>query len=189
MLLSNRIMKGMACSVFVSLLACLTACTVQPLYSSGKAGGNTLSGHVTPDMRSKLSSIVIDAPHDHMTQLVRNRLIYLLGSGAGEPASPAYQLSLNVNAYVQRAVRVNIGDGTDREGRASAGTVVATSNYVLKDIQGKPLLTRRRSITSSFDRPRQEYANLQAEQDAKKRAAEELAERIFLSLAQDLARR
>jgi len=187
MLSFNRIVKGMAYSVIAGFLAVLTACTVQPLYS-GRTAGNSLSYNVMPDIHSKLSSIAIDSPADHMTQMVRNRLIYLLSGGAGQPASPAYQLTLNVNSYVRRAVRVNIGNDTDREGRASAGTVIATSNYVLKDIQGKLLLKRNRSITSSFDRPRQEYANLQAEQDAKKRAAEELAERIFLSLAQNFAR-
>lgn len=188
MLSFNRIVKGMVCAAAVCLLAALAACTVQPLYSARGSGG-ALSGNITPDMRGKLAAIAIDSPGDRMTQLVRNRLIYLLSGGAGQPASPAYRLALNVRSHVEQAVRVNIGDGTDREGRASAGTVIAVSDYVLKDSQGKPLLMRKRSVTASFDRPRQEYANLQAEQDAKKRAAEELAERIFLSLAQDLARR
>lgn len=187
MLSFNRIMKGMAYGTAVSLLVALAACSVQPLYSGKTAGGNLSSG-VAPDIRSKLSSIAIDSPNDHMTQLVRNRLIFLLSGGAGQSAAPAYQLALNVRSYVQAAVRVDIGDRTERAGRASAGTVTATSNYVLKDNDGKPLVARKRSITSSFDRPRQEYANLEAEEDAKKRAAEELAERIFLSLVQDLSR-
>jgi len=187
MLSFNRIMKGMAYSAtVVGLLTALAACTVQPLYSGG-AGGDGLSGKVAPAMRSKLASIAIDSPDDRMTQMVRNRLVYLLSGGAGQPSS-AYQLTLNVSVQVQQAIRVNIGDQTDREGRASAGTVIASSSYVLKDMKDRTLFMRKRSVASSFDRPRQEYANLQAEQDAKKRAAEELAERIYLSLTRDLAR-
>ena len=37
----------------------IAGCTVQPLYSSGGAGG-TIGGSVTPDMRSKLASVAID---------------------------------------------------------------------------------------------------------------------------------
>jgi len=55
-------------------------------------------------------------------------------------------------------------------------------------MENKVLAKRTRTVSASFDRPRQEYANLQAEEDAKKRAANELAEQIYLSLAQDLSK-
>ncbi|RCL01569.1 MAG: LPS-assembly lipoprotein [Candidatus Tokpelaia sp. JSC085] len=165
-------------SAVISLLLMLTACTIQPLYSSGKKTVRAI-----PDIRKELFSVAIESPTDHITLLVRNHLIYLLSGDSGQSASPAYTLKLNVSSHIQQAVHVNIGDGTNRGGRPSAGRVIATAGYVLKDIQGKILFVRRTSVTSSFDRPRQEYANLQAEQDAKNRAAEELAERIFLSIA------
>ncbi|RCL02338.1 MAG: LPS-assembly lipoprotein [Candidatus Tokpelaia sp. JSC189] len=183
----NHLIKGVACGNIIGLLTILAACSVQPLYSS-KTVGDNLSSVVTPDIRRKLSSIAIDSPNDRMTQLVRNQLIFLLSGGADQLATPAYQLALNIHSYVQTAVRVDIGDRTEYAGRASVGTVTAISNYILKDSEGKPLAMHKRSIISSFDRPRQEYANLAAEENAKKRAAEELAERIFLSLVQDISR-
>lgn len=53
----------------------IAGCTVQPLYSSGGAGG-TIGGSVTPDMRSKLASVAIDPAGDVFQQQVRNRLIF-----------------------------------------------------------------------------------------------------------------
>ncbi len=165
----------------------IAGCTVQPLYSSGGAGG-TIGGSVTPDMRSKLASVAIDPAGDVFQQQVRNRLIFLLSGGAGEPAAPNYRLSLGLSAYTLNAVSVDIGDQTDRTGRPSAGIVKATSNYVLRDKDGKPLVSGTRTAGASFDRPRQEFANLRAQRDATKRAAEELAEQIFLSLAMQMSK-
>jgi LPS-assembly lipoprotein len=165
----------------------IAGCTVQPLYSSGGAG-DTIGGSVTPDMRSKLASISIDPAGNVFQQQVRNRLIFLLSGGAGEPAAPNYRLSLGLSSNTLSAVSVDIGDQTDRTGRPSAGIVKATSNYVLRDKDGKPLVSGTRTAGSSFDRPRQEFANLRAQRDAAKRAAEELAEQIFLSLAMQMSK-
>lgn len=83
---------------------------------------------------------------------------------------------------------VDIGDQTDRTGRPSAGIVKATSSYVLRDKDGKPLVSGTRTAGASFDRPRQEFANLRAQRDATKRAAEELAEQIYLALAMQMSK-
>lgn len=225
----------------------MSGCTVRPLYGE-KTAKNTAAAHMTAgsdslaaasgrsigaaaaqngqrrgnSVRAELAAIAIDEQSSRFGQIVRNRLIYLLAGGTGEPASPRYRLTLNAGYAVQQAVQVNIGDTTEREGRASSGTVVASADYVLRttgsgsinsahsgsadaskshssaignssdnakrsgDESGAIVQQRKRSVTASFDRPRQEYANLQAEEDAKKRAAEELAESIYLSLAQAL---
>lgn len=189
MSLFNRhisLVKGAVLCVVPGLV--LAACTMQPLYS-GRSENGRPALNVSSQMRAALASIAIDEPKDHIDQMVRNRLIFLLGDGQGQPANPSYSLALNVRARTEAAVQVDIGDTTDRAGRASVGTVVATSAYVLKDGDGKAVITRTRTVRASFDRPRQEYANLQAEKDAQKRAAEELAEWIYLSLAQDFTRR
>lgn len=183
------------CALAALLIAAgLTAgCTVRPLYGESGANSGGVYAQAPQSLRAELAAIAIDEPKNRFDQIIRNRLIYLLGGGAGEPASPRYQLSLNAGYTVQQALQVNVGDNTQREGRASSGTVIARADYVLKeaakDAKGQDVIVqrRKRSVTSSFDRPRQEYANLQAEEDAKKRAAEELAESIYLSLAQRLA--
>lgn len=178
--------RPLAAAVVMGTSVILAACTVQPLYRGDSQGASQIN--VAPSIRTKLSGIVIDQPTDRFNQMVRNRLIFLLNGGGGEPSTPTYQLALGTGVSVRSAVQLDIGDTTDRTGRASAGTVDGRSTYVLKDMENKPLAKRTRSVSASFDRPRQEYANLQAEEDAKKRAANELAEQIFLSLVQDLTK-
>lgn len=178
--------RPLAAAVVMGTSVILAACTVQPLYRGDSQGASQIN--VAPSIRTKLSGIVIEQPTDRFNQMVRNRLIFLLNGGGGEPSTPTYQLALGTGVSVRSAVQLDIGDTTDRTGRASAGTVDGRSTYVLKDMENKPLAKRTRSVSASFDRPRQEYANLQAEEDAKKRAANELAEQIFLSLVQDLTK-
>lgn len=178
--------RPLAAAVVMGTSVILAACTVQPLYRGDSQGASQIN--VAPSIRTKLSGIVIEQPTDRFNQMVRNRLIFLLNGGGGEPSTPTYQLALGTGVSVRSAVQLDIGDTTDRTGRASAGTVDGRSTYVLKDMENKPLVKRTRSVSASFDRPRQEYANLQAEEDAKKRAANELAEQIFLSLVQDLTK-
>ena len=189
MLLPDHILNSIrpiTTAVLLGTTLAISACTVQPLYHGDSNGAAQMN--VSPSIRSKLSGVVIDAPTDRFNQLVRNRLIFLLNGGAGEPSAPTYQLSLGTSYNIRTAVQMDIGDTTDRTGRASAGAVDGRSTYVLKDMKNNPLARRTRTVSASFDRPRQEYANLQAEEDAKKRAAEELAEQIFLSLAQDMSK-
>lgn len=189
MLLPDRILysfRPVTTAVALGASLVLSACTVQPLYHGEADGASQIN--VAPTIRAKLSGVVIDEPTDRFNQLVRNRLIFLLTGGGGEPSAPTYQLSLGTSYNIRTAVQMDIGDSTDRTGRASAGAVDGRSTYILKNMQNQPLIKRTRTVSASFDRPRQEYANLQAEEDAKKRAAEELAEQIFLSLAQDMSK-
>lgn len=189
MLLPDHILNSIrpiTTAILLGTTLAISACTVQPLYRGDSNGAAQMN--VSPSIRSKLSGVVIDAPTDRFNQLVRNRLIFLLNGGAGEPSAPTYQLSLGTSFSIRTAVQMDIGDTTDRTGRASAGAVDGRSTYVLKDMKNNPLARRTRTVSASFDRPRQEYANLQAEEDAKKRAAAELAEQIFLSLAQDMSK-
>lgn len=175
-------------SVIAAISAAVAGCTVQPLYSGGSGGDVSALGQVTPSMREKLASVALDPAKDIFGVEVRNRLIFLLSGGAGEPAKPAYRVGLGTNYQVLSSVTVDVGNITDTTGRPSAGSVRATSNYVIRDMDGKPLATGTRTVTSSFDRPRQEFASLRAEKNAEKRAAEELAEQVYLSIAQKLSK-
>lgn len=172
--------------VVAAMVCAVAGCTVQPLYNGGAS--SAMGADVTPDMRSKLASVSIEPASGIFQQTVRNRLIFLLGGGVGEPQYPVYKLRLGLTTDTVSAVTVDVGEKTDRTGRPSAGSVRATSNYVLLNNQGKPVANGKRTVFASFDRPRQEFANLRAERDAQKRAADELAEQIFLSLAQDLSK-
>lgn len=173
--------KRVAMLAGLLLSAIAAGCTVQPLYAPSSSAG---TGSVTPDVKAKLASIKVDDVGTIPAQAVRNRLIFGLSGGAGEPAHPAYHLALGLSTSIKSAVEVDVGDTT--EGRPSAGTVRMVSNYALRDKDGKVVATGRRQVISSYDRPRQEFANLRAERNAQQRAAEELAQYLVLSLAQDM---
>lgn len=172
--------------VMAALAVAVGGCTVQPLYSTGGTGA--IDAQVTPDMRTKLASVSIEPANDIFQQTVRNRLIFLLGGGAGEPQNPVYKLRLGLSSADIPAMIVDVGDSTDRSGRPSAGSIRATSDYVLLDKEGKPVARGKRVVFASYDRPRQEFASLRAERNAQIRAANELAEQVYLSLAQNLSK-
>lgn len=172
--------------VMAALAVAVAGCTVQPLYSTGSTGA--IDAQVTPDMRTKLASVSIEPANDIFQQTVRNRLIFLLGGGAGEPQNPVYKLRLGLSSADIPAMIVDVGDKTDRSGRPSAGSIRATSDYVLLDKEGKPVARGKRVVFASYDRPRQEFASLRAERNAQIRAANELAEQVYLSLAQNLSK-
>lgn len=175
-------LSGRFCGLAVVGLALLVAgCTVQPLYSPA---ASSAVGGVSDSVKSRLASIKVDDVDTIYGQAVRNRLIFGLAGGAGEPANPAYRLALGLQMQNLSAVEVDVGDA--KEGRPSAGTVRMTSNYVLRDNTGKVVASGRRQVSASYDRPRQEFANLRAQRDAQQRAAKELAQFLLLSLAQDV---
>jgi len=170
-------------SVLLVVLVMLAGCTARPLYSDGRI--RTSSNEGATAVTAVPFSIEIDEAKDRNTQILRNRLIFLMAD-SGTQSEKSYQLSLVAKTQTIATVQIDVGDRTDRTGRPSAGTVRAQADYVLRDRQGNMVAKGRRSMTAPFDRPRQEYANLRAEEDAKKRALEELAAQIFFALRQDL---
>lgn len=165
----------------VAALALVSACTVRPLYSNQPLSpGSQLSAS------AELSSIGIKPVSTRYAQQVRNNLIFAFGQGSGEPASPAYTLDLGISELVESAAIVQV---QTQEDEPTAGTVTLTANYVLRDTATNTVIAvGKRSIPSSFDRPRQEFAAYRAQIDAENRAARELADLLRLSIAQDLAK-
>lgn len=173
-----RLMAG---AVLLSA-ALLSACTVRPLYSSAPlaVGGQTVAVE-------ELASISVKPVRTRYAQQVRNNLIFGLTHGKGEPATPVYSLDLGVTELVQSAASIQV---TKDQDEPSAGIVQLTADYRLTEVAtGKVVGSGRRSISSSFDRPKQEFATYRAQIDAENRAARELAEVLRLALAQDLAKR
>jgi LPS-assembly lipoprotein len=157
------------------LLAGLAACTVQPLHGGGPAG----------PVSSQLSAIHVSPVDTRQALEVRNHLIFLLGGGAGQPASPAWKLDLDVHSRVSETALIQIG----KDNEPSAGTVILSANWRLRDAaSGETVASGRRVAQASYDRMRQEFANVRAVRDAENRAARELAEMLRLALAQEVAR-
>ncbi|MER9681548.1 LPS assembly lipoprotein LptE [Mesorhizobium sp. M0184] len=172
--LRRIVLYGLLASV-----ALVSACTVRPLYSSAPLIAGSRVGAA-----AELASISVKPVKTRYAQKVRNNLIFALGQGAGEPASPVYSLDLGVSELVESAA---IEQVTTDEDEPTAGTVTLTANYVLSDAKTGTVIARgKRSIPSSYDRPRQEFASYRAQIDAENRAARELADVLRLSIAQDL---
>ena len=177
MLLSDRKMFLRA-GVLLALATGIAGCQVRPLYSD--AASVTSPGVAN----AALGSISISEPKDRVSQEVRNHLIFALTGGAGEPANPAYTLDLGVTRRAVGVANAPVVVGT--ENQPTAGNIVLTALYSLKDMNGKEVASGKRVATASFDRPAQQYAVLRAERDAENRAARELAEMLKLALAADL---
>lgn len=163
----------------LSVLA--AGCTVRPLYSTASVNGRLVGE------QARLASIGIKPVDTRFGQKVRNQLVFLLGGGAGEPASPAYELALDISSKTSSAA-YQAANSLDNAGVATAGTVTMTASYTLTDTATtKAVATGKRSVMASFDRPQQQYATVRAERDAQDRAARELAEELHLAIAQDLS--
>ena len=175
----SRLLRRVALAGLVGSLALVSACTVRPLYSDAPLSTGSSAN-------AELASIAIKPVKTRYAQQVRNNLIFGFGRGAGEPASPLYSLNLSVTEAVESSALVQVGTDEDEP---TAGSVTLTANYTLTDAKSGAVITvGKRSITSSFDRPRQEFASYRAQIDAENRAARELAEALQLSIAQDLVR-
>jgi LPS-assembly lipoprotein len=177
----SRLLRRVALAGLIGSLALVSACTVRPLYSNAP-----LSPGSNATANSELASIAIKPVKTRYAQQVRNNLIFGFGRGAGEPASPVYSLDLTVTEAVESSALVQVQTDQDEP---TAGSVTLTASYTLTDMQtGAVVTVGKRAITSSFDRPRQEFASYRAQIDAENRAARELAEALQLSIAQDLVR-
>ncbi|QKC94339.1 LPS assembly lipoprotein LptE [Mesorhizobium sp. NZP2298] len=175
----SRLLRRVAFAGLVGSLALVSACTVRPLYSSAPLTTGSSAN-------AELASIAIKPVKTRYAQQVRNNLIFGFGRGAGEPASPLYSLDLSVTEAVESSALVQVGTDEDEP---TAGSVTLTASYTLTDAKtGVVITVGKRAITSSFDRPRQEFASYRAQIDAENRAARELAEALQLSIVQDLAR-
>jgi LPS-assembly lipoprotein len=147
----------------------LAGCQVSPLYGDRSAATDGRSATATA-----LSAIVIDAPADRTTQLVRNELVFGLDSGA---AAPQYRLALRASSGEQTL-------GVSGTGAAFARTVRVTASYQLFALgEAEPLAENTVISTASYDSVEQRFANQRAAIDAEARAARDVARVIEAQLA------
>lgn len=154
----------------------LAACTIQPLYAPTAAGVS---------VASSLSRISIDAidprlgqgVDDRVAQEVRNRLIFGLNGGAGQPSAPAYNMKLTVGVSESA-----LGVAPIEAAPAYSVTVAATFE-VTSVATGKIVLRNTSRGTASYDRVNQAFANSRARLDAENRAAGLVADDIRIRLS------
>ncbi|EJF80518.1 LPS assembly lipoprotein LptE [Bartonella doshiae] len=193
--------KSFILIILAGLCTFLSGCRIEPLYhemsqismtidsaSYGDAvSDGQLAGKNSVGLTAKLASIIIEEPVDRFGQMVRNHLLFLLNGKGIKPSAPAYQLALETSVMTRNSVHIEMGHESKRI-RPTMGTVVGEASYRLRDMKNVPIAQGMGTIRASFERLHQEYATLQAEEDAKKRVAEELAEQIFMLISEDLVK-
>ena len=145
------------------LALCLltAACGFRPLY-----GRSTLS--------PQLAAIYVEPIAERDGYELRNTLIDRLQSD-GRAAGKAYRLKIVLNESAQGIALQNDATITRYNNRLEA-------RYTLSDMKGNVLTSGSQTELSAYNVVQSPYATLTAQQDASKRAAQDVAERIHLDL-------
>ncbi|MBE7184562.1 MAG: hypothetical protein INR68_09175 [Methylobacterium mesophilicum] len=172
--------SGLFGALALSLVLGVSAgCTVRPLY----ANPDTPLGAEPKGAAAALRTVVVAPVSTRDAQEVRNQLIFLFNGGRAQAATPAYTVNLAVVTTSESSADIQVADDTE----PTAAAIVMNATYSLTDAAtGAVVANGRRSMSSSYDVPRQEFAVLRAQRDAENRAARELAELLRLAIAQDL---
>lgn len=165
-------------TVFAGLaFAAVAGCTATPLYQSTQ--GQTISNPVYAQ------TIAFAAPENRVGQVLRNKVIFQLYGGSGEPANAALQGSFSVRARKDNVFRTT----NTSIGQTSAGVVTVTGTLTVTDTTtGTVVEEIKRSAIAPIDIGNQRFATERAELDAENRAAEELGEQFATLLASRILR-
>jgi len=147
-------------AVIVALCALLAGCGFHPMYG----------GSLAPE----LSAIYVEPMAEREGYELRNELIDLLGSD-GTLAGKTYCLKITLKETNQGVALQNDATITRYNDRLVA-------SYELSDAKGTTLTSGSQTGLSSYNVASSPYSTLAAQQDADKRAAQDMAERIRLDL-------
>ncbi len=171
--------RRLAVAGLILTLAVAAGCTARPMYgdlSSTSAIGQTGA--------AQLASVEVRPASDRVGQEVRNHLIFMFGGGAGQPANPAYSLTLTTRSRATSALSVSTRDVSVPP---SAGFVSVQTSYRLTETGTNKLISAgTRAVQAPYDIPTQNYAAQRAVRDAENRGARELAELLRMVVAQEL---
>lgn len=162
-------MKRLAAVVALILSgAVLSGCGHRPLYGKSEMTGGTVS--------SALAGISVEEQRSRAGQLVRNQLLSAIAP-AGSGGDARYALSLAVNERI-------IDSFTQTANKLQRKRLRLAATYRLTEIAGGKEVTSGRSFSDvSYDEIREPLADIQAESNARERAAHDLGEDLRLRLA------
>jgi LPS-assembly lipoprotein len=145
----------------------LWGCGFEPLYASKGDSGTDTVAH--------MAAISIGPIADRAGQQLRNVLQDKL-TPRGKPREALYRL--NVSLEENRSNLIILQDAT-----STFAKMRITANYTLNDIStGKPLTRGRSESTTIFNIVESEFANLNAQADARARAVNQIGDDIRLRL-------
>jgi len=157
------------------LLAVLLAgCGFHPLYGGANGG-----------MQATLSTIYVEPMPERLGYELRNKMIDLL-DGPGTPSGALYRLKLSLTETTQGIALQNDATITRYNDNLKV-------TYSLTDMTGEVITSGIETGLSAYNvlpsSANANYGTLAAQQDADKRAAEDIAERIRLDLNVFFAKR
>ena len=142
-------------------LAVLVGCGFHPMYG--------------PSLSPSLSSIYVEPIAERDGYELRNSLIDLLGSN-GETRGKRYRLAITL-------IESNQGVALRNDAAITRYNDTLAASFVLTDMNGAKITEGTQSGLTAYNVTSSPYATLAAQQDADKRAAQDIAERIRLDLA------
>lgn len=172
----------------MSLALSVGGCGFRPLYGRASASPSSANAPVNAQLAMiKVDPITSDrspdpfaqgaeADYDSRTaQILHNYLRDgLTPKGQGGPV--AYRLAVNISENVDKTLAVD-NDHTTRE------DLGLMADYELTDVKGSTLIKDSSRIVTSYDVTNEPYNDISVRKDARRRAAEQLAELIKTRLA------
>ena len=168
-------MSELRCRLSLVLLAALTlaACGFQPLYAKRATGDSAAV---------QMSQIRVAPIPDRVGQQVRNHLLDGLNP-RGRPREPRYRLDVTLQEQ-------KVGLAIESDDTVSRINLTLNAQFVLEDLAAQAVVLRGATTTiAAYNLILSDYANLIAEQDAKRRATRELADEIKTRVAVYFSRR
>jgi LPS-assembly lipoprotein len=152
----------------VALAALLSACGFHPMYSSDPGENGA---------RQEFASIYVDPiAGEHVGYDLRNSLIDDL-SASSKPQQATYRLKVTIDQYLQ-------GIAVANNATVTRYNYTLNANYELTDIRtNKAVKSGIERTLSAYDVVTSPYATLVAQQDAQRRGASDIANRIQIDLA------
>lgn len=146
-----------------ALLLLTAACGFEPLYGQRGESGDSI---VNDFAETKVATIP-----ERIGQVMRNELLDRINP-AGEPAKPRYELRVRLREEVREIL-------VRRDEVATANDLTVTADYELLELPSRKSLNKgtTRSIVR-YDVLRSAYATVASAEDARRRAATQLAEDI-----------
>ena len=156
----------------LSLFIALGGCGFQPLYKKQQAGDAVIEDLAQVQVLNLIDQVSYD---DRLGQKIKNLLLDRLNPG-GRPNNPFYVLAVTVST-----ARTELGLKFSDE--ATRAKLSMNASYLLKEKKTNAVLFRgsARSV-NSYNIVQSNFATLSAENNAKDRAAREIADDIKLRL-------
>ena len=153
-------MKIVPTGLAALLLLALGGCGFEPMYGAG--------------LEPALAAIYVDPVADRDGYELRNTLIDLLGSN-GRATGKRYHLAITLAETSQ-------GIALQNNAAITRYNDTLKVSYVLTDAAGKTVTQGAQTGLSAYNVSPSPYSTLEGQQDADKRAAQDIAERIRLDL-------